>query len=99
MLVLDLLIELLQLGAVGGGAICLEHLDISGSCVSRAGAREHVASYSAVRGVIFFSSTSSSAKFLWYFSHDWPVAEGMPGVAGWTCVWAWTAMQGCYAWE
>jgi hypothetical protein len=27
--------------------------------------------------VIFFSSTSSSAKFFWYFSQDWPVAEGM----------------------
>lgn len=33
--------------------------------------------YSSVRGVIFFSSTSSSAKFFWYFSQDWPVAEGM----------------------
>lgn len=33
-------------------------------------------SYSSVRGVIFFSSTSSSAKFFWYFSQFWPVAEG-----------------------
>jgi hypothetical protein len=33
--------------------------------------------YSSVRGVIFFSSTSSSAKFFWYFSQLWPVAEGM----------------------
>jgi hypothetical protein len=30
-----------------------------------------------VRGVIFFSSTSSSAKFFWYFSQLEPVAEGM----------------------
>lgn len=33
--------------------------------------------YSSVRGVIFFSSTSSSAKFFWYFSQLEPVAEGM----------------------
>jgi hypothetical protein len=30
-----------------------------------------------VRGVIFFSSTSSSAKFFWYFSQLEPVALGM----------------------
>lgn len=30
-----------------------------------------------MRGVIFFSSTSSSAKFFWYFSQLEPVAEGM----------------------
>ena len=33
--------------------------------------------YSSVRGVIFFSSTSSSAKFFWYFSQLEPVALGM----------------------
>jgi hypothetical protein len=41
--------------------------------VPRAGGQTH----SSVRGVIFFSSTSSSAKFFWYFSQLWPVAEGM----------------------
>ena len=30
-----------------------------------------------MRGVIFFSSTSSSAKFFWYFSQLEPVALGM----------------------
>jgi hypothetical protein len=33
--------------------------------------------YSSVRGVIFFSSTSSSAKVFWYFSQLEPVADGM----------------------
>lgn len=36
--------------------------------------------YSSVRGVIFFSSTSSSAKFFWYFSQLDPVALGMSAV-------------------
>jgi hypothetical protein len=30
-----------------------------------------------VRGVIFFSGSSSSAKFFWYFSQFEPVALGM----------------------
>jgi hypothetical protein len=45
----------------------------------------HPSTYSSVSGVIFFSSTSSSAKFFWYFSQLEPVAEGMFAVqaAGW----------------
>lgn len=31
----------------------------------------------SVKGVIFFSGSSSSAKFFWYFSQFWPVALGM----------------------
>jgi hypothetical protein len=37
--------------------------------------------YSSVKGVIFFSSISSSAKSFLYFSHDWPVALGFRGVS------------------
>ena len=33
--------------------------------------------YSSDKGVIFFSSISSSAKFFWYFSQLEPVALGM----------------------
>lgn len=33
--------------------------------------------YSSESGVIFFSSISSSAYSLWYFSQFWPVALGM----------------------
>ena len=33
--------------------------------------------YSSVKGVIFFSGSSSSAKFFWNFSQFWPVALGM----------------------
>jgi hypothetical protein len=36
-----------------------------------------VTTYSSVRGVIFFSSISSSAKFFLYFSQFCPVAEGI----------------------
>lgn len=33
--------------------------------------------YSSVKGMIFFSGSSSSAKFFLYFSQFWPVALGM----------------------
>ena len=35
-----------------------------------------IVSYSSVRGVIFFSSISSSANSFLYFSHSDPVADG-----------------------
>jgi hypothetical protein len=41
----------------------------------------HRDTHSSDRGVIFFSSTSSSANFFWYFSQFWPVALGMMGYA------------------
>lgn len=36
--------------------------------------------YSSVKGVIFFSGSSSSAKFFWYFSQLEPVALGIFGI-------------------
>lgn len=39
--------------------------------------KELKGTYSSVRGVIFFSGSSSSAKFFLYFSQFSPVALGM----------------------
>ena len=77
--VLDLLLKLLELGAVGCCSIRLQHLDVPVACLAGVLAWRGIpaASYSSVRGVIFFSSTSSSAKFFWYFSQLLPVALGM----------------------
>lgn len=81
LLVLDLLLELSELCTVGCCAICLQNLNVPGDVLSYVyamGSRVVQAlSYSSVSGVIFFSSTSSSAKFFWYFSQLEPVAEGM----------------------
>lgn len=38
---------------------------------------EMICAYSSVKGVIFFSSGSSSANFFWYFSQFSPRAEGI----------------------
>jgi hypothetical protein len=75
---LDLLFELLDRCSVRRGTVGLEDLDIPGSELadqSHFGCKQGD-SYSSVRGVIFFSSISSSAKFFWYFSQFEPVAEG-----------------------
>lgn len=81
--VLDILLELLEGGRVGGGAVGLEYCDITAVDVSHPspgfGFAYHIAkiTYSSERGVIFFSGSSSSAKFFWYFSQFDPVALGM----------------------
>jgi hypothetical protein len=69
LLLLYLLFELLDGGSVWRSAICLEDLDIPSQ--SQFGAQGGVMlrlTDSSVRGVIFFSSISSSAKFFLYFS-------------------------------
>lgn len=85
LLLLDLLLELLDRCTVRRGAVGLENLNIPGAGVSGLMALSFPGrhSYSSVRGVIFFSSTSSSAKFFWYFSQLEPVAEG----CCWLSVW------------
>lgn len=81
--VLDILLELLEGGRVGGGAVGLEYRDITAAGVSHRspelGFGDHIPeeTYSSERGVIFFSGSSSSAKFFWYFSQLDPVALGM----------------------
>jgi hypothetical protein len=77
LLILDLLLKLLEFSAIGCRSICLQHLDVPVMPLALACFEVVLVAYSSVRGVIFFSSTSSSAKFFWYFSQDWPVAEGM----------------------
>jgi len=81
LLLLYLLFELLDGGPVWRSAVCLEHLDIPSRCQRGvegvAAARLGIGlTDSSERGVIFFSSISSSAKFFLYFSQLEPVAEG-----------------------
>lgn len=86
--ILDILLELLQRLCVGGRAVGLEYCDITGgeTLTSHHWAgfgsdhcemKDLQVTYSSVRGVIFFSGSSSSAKFFWYFSQFCPVALGM----------------------
>jgi hypothetical protein len=85
LLLLDLLLELLDRCTIRRGTVRLENLNIPGAGVSGlitlSFPEGH--SHSSVRGVIFFSSISSSAKFFWYFSQLEPVAEG----CCWLSVW------------
>jgi hypothetical protein len=78
LLLLDLLLELLDRCTIRRSTVGLENLDIPGAGVSQLVAFSSPGGYShsSVRGVIFFSSISSSAKFFWYFSQLEPVAEG-----------------------
>jgi hypothetical protein len=77
LLLLYLLLELLDGSPVRRGTVCLENLDIPSRCQLRESWwRYSGVTDSSVSGVIFFSSTSSSAKFFLYFSQFEPVAEG-----------------------
>lgn len=84
LLVPDILLELLEGSCVWGGAVGLKYCDVSEEDVSGPSPAESSyrcqdvkATYSSVRGVIFFSGSSSSAKFFLYFSQFSPVALGM----------------------
>lgn len=81
LLLLDLLLKLLDRCSIRRGTVGLEDLDIpsDGLATQSHCCRRESDSYSSVRGVIFFSSISSSAKFFWYFSQFEPVAEGWSG--------------------
>jgi hypothetical protein len=76
LLLLYLLLQLLDGGSVRRGAVCLENLNIPSRRQLEPGRRFLGATNSSERGVIFFSSISSSAKFFLYFSQFCPVAEG-----------------------
>lgn len=83
LLLFYLLLELLDGCSVWRCAICLKDLDVPWQ-VSVGDVCSVQSDYtnSSVRGVIFFSSISSSAKFFLYFSQFCPVAEGCPVSAG-----------------
>ncbi len=77
LLLLYLLFELFDGGSVWRSSVCLENLDIPSQSQLRVPGRAVLGlTDSSVRGVIFFSSISSSAKFFLYFSQLEPVAEG-----------------------
>lgn len=69
LLLLDLFLKLLESCPVRCRTVSLEDLDVPVTQLACAQpCTEMVLPYSSVKGVIFFSSTSSSAKFFWYFS-------------------------------
>lgn len=77
LLVFDLFLDGLDRSGVWCGAICFEYLNVP-TVVNRYSPDFSARSpYSSVRGVIFFSGISSSAKSFLYFSQELPVAEGM----------------------
>lgn len=83
---LDLFLELLKGSSVGGGTVGFQHLDISVVRISIGRSLATLAiTHSSLRGVIFFSGTSSSAKFFWYFSQLEPVALGI--LRRWSRLW------------
>lgn len=81
--VFDLFLELFQSCSIWGCAVRLKDLNVPGGCQLGASKTQRK-TYSSVRGVIFFSGSSSSAKVLRYFSQLLPVAEGM--LPGWKTV-------------
>jgi hypothetical protein len=72
--ILDLFLKFLDCCTIWRRAIGLQDLNIPGKLLARpsqasgAVGRVRAVSYSSVKGVIFFSSISSSANFFWYFS-------------------------------
>jgi hypothetical protein len=87
LLLLDLLFQLLQRCTIRRGAIGLENLYVPSRYVSFSRAEvvrgmSRYVTYSSDKGVIFFSSTSSSANSFWYFSQFWPVADGWEAGSG-----------------